>query len=124
VKVLRLFWLGVATAEYEPTLRLWRDVLGLRVVFEKPTTAELELPSGDRVQVLAPGDPYFGFFDQHARGPVALFEVDNVYAARAELVAAGVEVVGDMDCDADWEWLNFRGPDGNLYELASRRSPG
>jgi len=37
---------------------LLRDVMGLRVEFEEPTTTELSLPSGDRVQVFAPGDPY------------------------------------------------------------------
>ena len=54
---------------------LLRDTMGLRVEFEEPTTTELSLPSGDRVQVFAPGDPYFDFFGRHATGPVALFEV-------------------------------------------------
>jgi hypothetical protein len=52
-------------------VRLLRDVMGLRVEFEQPTTTELSLPSGDRVQVFAPGDPYFDFSGKHASGPVA-----------------------------------------------------
>jgi hypothetical protein len=76
---------------------LLRDLLGLRVEFEETTTTELSLPSGDRVQVFGPGDQYFEFFGQHASGPVALFEVDDVQAARAELLAARVEVVGEIE---------------------------
>jgi aminoglycoside phosphotransferase len=78
------------------------------------------LPSGDRVQVFAPGDPYFDFFGTHASGPVALFEVDAIRTAHAELVAAGIEIVGAIEQDRNWDWLHFRAPDGNLYELASR----
>jgi hypothetical protein len=80
------------------------------------------LPSGDRVQVFAPGDPYFEFFSKQADGPVALFEVDDVHAAHAELIAAEIKVIGPIEQDKEWEWLHFRGPDGNLYELASRRT--
>jgi hypothetical protein len=103
-------------------VHLLRDIMGLRVEFEEPTTTELSLPSGDRVQVFAPGNPYFDFFGKHASGPVALFEVDELRTAQAELTAAGVEVVGTIEHDSNWEWLHFRAPDGNLYELASRRS--
>jgi catechol 2,3-dioxygenase-like lactoylglutathione lyase family enzyme len=121
VKVLRLCWLGVAARDYEATVALFRDVLGLSVSFEEPTTTELSLGSGDRIQVFGPGDRYFEFFGRHASGPIALFEVADVRAARTELAAAGVEVLGDLERDETWEWLHFRGPDGNLYELASRR---
>jgi catechol 2,3-dioxygenase-like lactoylglutathione lyase family enzyme len=122
--VLRLCWLGIPSQEYEQMVRLLRDVMGLRVELEEATTTELELASGDRVQVFAAGDPYFDFFREHARGPVALFEVDDVRAARAELAAAGTEVVGEIEQDSRWEWLHFRAPDGNLYGLASRREGG
>jgi catechol 2,3-dioxygenase-like lactoylglutathione lyase family enzyme len=102
-------------------VRLFRDVMGLAVEFEEPTTTELSLPSGDRVQVFAPEDPYFEFFGEQTSGPVALFEVDDVDAAHAELAAAGIEIVGGTERDSNWEWLHFRAPDGRLYELASRR---
>jgi hypothetical protein len=57
------------------------------------------------------------------RGPVPLFEVDDAGQAAAEMAAAGAEVVGSPDSDADWTWIHVRGPDGNLYEFASRRRP-
>jgi catechol 2,3-dioxygenase-like lactoylglutathione lyase family enzyme len=121
LRVLGLRWLGIPTVEYEPTVRLLRDVMGLRVEFEQDTTIELSTSSGDRVQVFAPGDPYYEFFTRRTNGPVALFEVDDVDAARGELTAAGIEVIGSNERDENWEWLHFRAPDGNVYELAARR---
>jgi catechol 2,3-dioxygenase-like lactoylglutathione lyase family enzyme len=69
---------------------------------------------------LGPGHRYYELFGAGGDGPVPLFEVDDLQTARAELVAAGVEVIGEIERDASCEWFNFRGPDGNLYELASR----
>ncbi len=70
---------------------------------------------------MAPGDPYFEFFTKNTAGPVPLFEVDDVHQARAELVEVSVEIVGEMGRDSRCEWLHLRAPDGNLYELGSRR---
>ena len=44
--------------------------------------------------------------------------------SRGPLAAAGVELVGGIERDRSWEWLHLRGPDGHLYELASRRAGG
>jgi catechol 2,3-dioxygenase-like lactoylglutathione lyase family enzyme len=120
MNILRMCWLGVATPQHEAMLGMLRDVLGLRVEFEEPGTAELSLPSGDRVQLFAPEHPTYRLFRDNASGPVALFEVDDLESARAELDAAGIEVVGGPGRDTAWEWLNFRAPDGHLYELAAR----
>ena len=120
MRVLRLCWLGIPTERHEPTVAFLRDVLRLRVEFEEPGTVELSTAADDRVQVFAPGHPYFDFFTEQANGPVALFEVDDLAGARAELVDAGIELVGEPGRDRRWEWLHFRGPDGNLYSLGSR----
>jgi hypothetical protein len=120
MKVLGLRWVGVGTDSYEEMVGLLRDALGLAVAFEENATAEFSLANDDRVQVFGPGHPYYELFGAGGGGPVPLFEVDDAQAARAELVAAGVEVIGEIERDASWEWLTFRGPDGNLYELASR----
>ena len=121
MRVRNVRWVGVHTSEYRATVRFFRDVLGLRTSFEEPTTVEFETSDGDAVQVIAPGDPYYEFFADYATGPVPLFEVDDVRAARTELEAAGVEIVGGLERDQSWEWIHVRAPDGNLYELASRR---
>jgi catechol 2,3-dioxygenase-like lactoylglutathione lyase family enzyme len=121
MKALGLVWLGVSADEYAEMVRLFRDVLGLRVEFEEPDTIELSFPAGERVQVFGPGHAYHRFFSAEASGPVPLFEVDDLQAARARLAGAGFELVGTREGDSDWEWIHFRGPEGNLYALACRR---
>ena len=69
---------------------------------------------------MAPGDAYYDFFTEHAADPVPPFEVDDVHHARRELEEAGIEVMGATGRDSRWEWIHFRAPDGNPYELASR----
>jgi catechol 2,3-dioxygenase-like lactoylglutathione lyase family enzyme len=113
-------WVGVATDRYAEMIDFLERVMGLDVRFRDGTTTELSTADGDAIQVMAPGDPYHELFSRHASGPVPLFEVDDVRAARSELEADGVEIVGDLGRDSEWEWLHFRAPDGNLYELASR----
>ena len=120
MKVLGIRWVGVRADSYDEMVRFLWDVLGLQVAFEDDGTAEFSLANDDRVQVFGPGHRYYELFGVGGGGPVPLFEVDDVQAAHAELVAGGVEVIGEIEQDASWQWLNFRGPDGNLYELASR----
>jgi catechol 2,3-dioxygenase-like lactoylglutathione lyase family enzyme len=114
-------WIGIATDRADEMRWFLHDVLGLEPRFDEPTTAEFATSDGDAVQIMGPGDPYHGFFGTHALGPVPLFEVDDVERARAELVAAGVEIVGEPGSDTQWSWIHVRAPDGNLYEFASRR---
>jgi catechol 2,3-dioxygenase-like lactoylglutathione lyase family enzyme len=120
VRVLNVRWVGIPTDGYGELVTFLRDVLGLAPSFAEATTTELETAEGDRVQVFAPGHPYYAFFSEQARGPVPLLEVDDVHAARRELEAAGVEVIGATERDSAWEWIHVRAPDGNLFELASR----
>ena len=119
MKVRNIRWVGIPTTNYEEMLVFLRDTMGLRLSFQEPTTAEFSAWDGDKIQVMAPGDPYFDFFTAEAQGPVPLFEVDDVHRAQSELEAAGIEIVGHLGHDSTWEWIHFRAPDGNLYELAS-----
>jgi catechol 2,3-dioxygenase-like lactoylglutathione lyase family enzyme len=120
MEVRSVRWVGVRTDAYDAMVVFMRDTLGLKTRFEEPTTVELETTGGDEVQLFAPGDRYYEFFGEHARGPVPLFEVDDVHAARRELEAAGIEIIGPTEHDSAWEWIHVRAPDGNLFELASR----
>jgi catechol 2,3-dioxygenase-like lactoylglutathione lyase family enzyme len=120
MEVRNIRWVGVPAQNYEAMVTFVREVLGLRVNFSEPTTVEFSTSEGDEIQIIAPGDPYYDFFTHNAAGPVPLFEVDDVHHARRELEQAGVEVIGATGRDSRWEWIHFRAPDGNLYELASR----
>jgi PAS domain S-box-containing protein len=110
MKVLGIRWVGVRADGYAEMVGFLRDVLGLQVAFEDDATAELSLANDDRVQVFGPGHRYYELFGAGGGGPVPLFEVDDLQAAHAELVAAGIEVIGEIERDASWEWLTFRGP--------------
>jgi catechol 2,3-dioxygenase-like lactoylglutathione lyase family enzyme len=112
-------WIGIGTDRYAEMVTFLRDVVGLRVAFAEGTTTEFETADGDAVQVMGPGDPYHAFFETHARGPVPLFEVDDVRETRTELEQAGVTVVGQIERDRSWEWIHVLAPDGNLYEFGS-----
>jgi catechol 2,3-dioxygenase-like lactoylglutathione lyase family enzyme len=123
VEIKSIRWVGVATDRYEEMVAFLRDVVALRTNFDDRSTVEFTTSEGDAIQVMGPGDPYHDFFGAHATGPVPLFEVDDVNAAREELAAAGVEIVGTTGRDRRWEWIHVRAPDGNLYEFASRVDP-
>ena len=122
MEVRNVRWVGVSTDNYAAMRELLGGVMGLRANFDEATTVEFVTSEGDEIQLMAPGDPYFDFFRDHAHGPVPLFEVDDVRTARGELEAAGIEIIGDLGRDDRWEWIHFRAPDGNLYELASLRA--
>jgi len=121
MEVRNIRWVGVPTQSYDAMADFLRHVLGLRVTFQDATTVELSTSEGDAIQIMAPSDPTYDFFTEHAAGPVPLFEVDDVHRARRELEEAGVEVIGPLGRDSRWEWVHFRAPDGHLYELGSRR---
>jgi catechol 2,3-dioxygenase-like lactoylglutathione lyase family enzyme len=120
MEVRNIRWVGVPAQNYDAMVAFARDVLGLRVNFQEPTTVEFCTVEGDEIQIMAPGDAYYDFFTEHASGPAPLFEVDDVHLARRKLEEAGIEVIGATGRDSRWEWIHFRAPDGNLYELASR----
>src|SRR3954462_15019548 len=121
MEVKNIRWVGVATSNYDAMVEFVGSVMGLPVNFDDGLTVEFKTTEDDEFQLMAPGDPYFDFFSSQAQGPVPLFEVSNLDEAYEELVAAGVEVVGARSRDSLWEWIHFRAPDGNLYELACRR---
>jgi hypothetical protein len=52
---------------------------------------------------------------------VPLFEVDDLDAVRTAIERAGAEILGDVEADDSWTWIDVRGPDGNLYAFGSPR---
>jgi catechol 2,3-dioxygenase-like lactoylglutathione lyase family enzyme len=121
MRVRGIRWVGTTTTHYVEMTTFCRDVLGLEIGFVEPTTTEFATIDGDAFQVMRPDNSYAALFTRHAKGPVPLFEVDDLAAARRDLEEAGVEIIGAPGLDDHWEWLNLRAPDGHLYELATRR---
>jgi catechol 2,3-dioxygenase-like lactoylglutathione lyase family enzyme len=119
MKVLGLSWLGIRTADFEKTAELLRDVMGLEVIRDDPTTAGFRLNSRTSMEVYRLEDPDHAFF---TTGPVVAFLVDDADLARAQMEAADIEFIGEMQRSATAQWNHFRLPDGTVCEIMSRHA--
>ena len=99
------------TDRAEELATFYRDVLQLPLVRREPGCWVYGLPDGSLVEVFARG---YGR-DHFQTGPVAGFAVDDLSAAREELLERGLELLGQPGPT----WQHFRGPDGNIYELVA-----
>jgi catechol 2,3-dioxygenase-like lactoylglutathione lyase family enzyme len=95
-----------------------QGTLGFKIEHSDDQITALTLPNGDRFEVFSPDEPDHTYF---TTGPVAGFAVDDVDAARKELMAAGVELLGDVESESGYAWQHFRAPDGNIYEITGRK---
>jgi len=109
---------GTYTDRHAETVRFFREVLGLRADHDEPGFTNFRLPDTGKIEVLG---PEHGHEHGHARfttAPVPGLLVPNIVAARAELEAANVELLGPLLGDpAVNAWQHFRAPDGNVYSL-------
>jgi len=118
-----LVWLGIPADDYAATARFFTGALGMDVAFDEGNTIELSAGNGDRVPAVAPGHRYFGLYRDQGARIVPLFEVEDLDEAHAGLIDGGAEIIGGTESDGAWEWLTFRGPDGNLYSVGARHHP-
>ena len=109
-----LRFLGVRTAAFAETVALYRDVLEIEPALVRAGAAWFRAEDGSSIHVYANDDADHEFF---GTGPVVGLEVDDFEAARAAMVAAGIEFIGDPQRDAGVVWNHYRGPDGNVYEI-------
>lgn len=111
-------WVGVGADDFKETVSFFLNVLGLSaVVIEDRGVAMLKVAEGPILEVFGPGTKVREF----TSAPVVAFEVDDVAAAREELIAQGVEILREMGSWNGFEWLKFRGPGGRVYAL--QRTP-
>jgi catechol 2,3-dioxygenase-like lactoylglutathione lyase family enzyme len=134
VRIRRLSFVGVKTESFDAMSVFVRDVLGLPSGHKDDGWAVFQLDSGDRdlVEVYRPDGYDERLLPAGATGPTVGFAVDDLLAARAELVAAGIEIVADIVWAAEafgspgyegFGWLFFRAPDGNVYALQQDHAP-
>jgi catechol 2,3-dioxygenase-like lactoylglutathione lyase family enzyme len=117
MKVKGLVWLGLRTAQFEETVKLFRDVMGMELIRDEPQIAGFQLTNNTQVEVYRPEEEFHSFFTS---GPVVAFLVDNVDEARAEMEAAGIEFIGPIQRAGSTSWNHFRAPDGTVFEIMSR----
>lgn len=114
MNVTGIVWMGVRTPAFADLFRLFETVMNLEVTHETDAAAWFRLANGDEIQMYSDADTDHNFFEA---GPTVGFRVDNFVTARAELVAAGIELIGQGEANAELAWQHFRGPDGNVYEI-------
>ena len=110
-------FLGVRTEAFDRTVALYRDVLRMTPILQRPGAAWFRAADGAQIHVYGPTEEDHAFFDA---GPVVGLVVEDFDAARAEMVAAAVEFIGEPQRDGGSAWNHYRGPDGNVYEIMGR----
>lgn len=120
MNVLRIGFLGTRTTNHQQMTGFLRDVLGLPSVWDKPDWSGFQLPTGknDFVEVFGPSKQDPNLFPDTAGSPLVAFIVEDVVSARAEVEAAGTELLSEVIWVGDnFGWFFFRAPDGNVYCL-------
>ena len=135
MNVKRICFLGTRTGNFDATVSLFRDVLGLEGVHSEADWSIFRLPSGrgDFVEVFGSEHANPRVFPAEvSEGTVVAFAVDDIVGAREELAAAEVELIGDLVWadelfdDPSMEgygWFFFRGPDRNVYVMQQDDRP-
>lgn len=114
MQIKGLSWVGVGTDSFRATVEFFTEVLGLKIALSDPRgVAMLHLGDGQVLEIFGPGT---SGRDRTAQ-PVVAFEVDDVIAAKEELLAHDVELIGDVGSWNGFEWLYFRGPDSHVYAI-------
>jgi catechol 2,3-dioxygenase-like lactoylglutathione lyase family enzyme len=116
VKVLGYAWAGVATDDFERTFRFFREVMGLSIEVKLHDLAILTVGPGQQLEIFGGNQPGTAL----TRNPVIAFEVDDLEAAREELRAAGIELIGEVGKANGYAWQYFRSPDGHIFEIKTR----
>jgi len=121
MKVKGYSWVGVGTDDFKTTLSFFTTVIGLEPVeVEDRGVAILKVSEGQVLEVFGPGTQG----RQLTFPPIVAFEVDDVAAAREELLRNGVEVLGGIGSWNGFEWLKFRGPDGHIFAVQKTSPSG
>jgi catechol 2,3-dioxygenase-like lactoylglutathione lyase family enzyme len=113
MKVRSFSWVGIGTKDFERSMRFFRDLLGMDVWVRGEQQAILKTSSGQQLEI-------FGRDEREKEltaSPVVAFEVDDLDAAREELLAAGVELIGEVGRWNGFAWQYFRSPDGHIFEI-------
>jgi catechol 2,3-dioxygenase-like lactoylglutathione lyase family enzyme len=107
-------WIGVVCADLDRQRRFYRDVLGLREADAGDDWVQFDLGAGVFEIVAQSADPEY----DKARYQVG-FVVDDIRAAREDLLACGIEPVTDIKGDQSY-WAYFRDAEGNVFEITER----
>jgi catechol 2,3-dioxygenase-like lactoylglutathione lyase family enzyme len=113
-------WIGVVSENLEAQRSFYREVMGFREVEASSDFVIFDMGEGRLFEVLArdPDKPEYA----ERRFQVG-FDVEDIRAAREDLVRRGVEPIGDVEGgpESGNSWAYFRDPEGNVFEITERR---
>jgi catechol 2,3-dioxygenase-like lactoylglutathione lyase family enzyme len=112
--IRKVGFVGVRTKVLADMVGLFRDVLGVPIIRHSGDLVGFKLADGTALELYGPDDDFHAFFET---GPVVAFEVDNFDEARAAMIAAGVDFIGDIQRGDSVGWQHFRAPDGTILEI-------
>jgi len=120
VEIKGITWHGLTLEpdQLSAMKKLCGEVFGLTPTVDQDGWTLFSMPNGTMLDLFAPGSgliPTYGLND----GIVFGFRVDDIDAAHAELEAAGVELLCDVQRipEMNYAFCHFRGPDGRVYGL-------
>jgi catechol 2,3-dioxygenase-like lactoylglutathione lyase family enzyme len=113
-------WIGVVADDLDRQRRFYRDVLGFAELAHGQDWVQFDLGESRLLEIVQTcSEPQY---DQ-ARYQVG-YEVDDIEAARSELISRGVQPVSELEgsASASGRWCYFRDAEGNVFELKERRA--
>jgi predicted enzyme related to lactoylglutathione lyase len=109
-------WIGVVVEDLDGQARFWSELLGASESARGPGYVQFDLPGGRTFEVLRrSSDPEY----DRPRFQVG-FAVDDIDAARSELIRRGVEPISEVMRGEESSWAYFRDPEGNVFEITER----
>ena len=121
MKITGFSWLGVGVEDFDEAVGFFRDVMGLRVAVESDTgVAMFQVANRQVLEIFGPGTSG----KERTTPPVMAFEVEDIGAARRELAAAGVELIGELGSWNGFEWQYFVGPGGHTLAIKTTPADG
>jgi catechol 2,3-dioxygenase-like lactoylglutathione lyase family enzyme len=112
-------WIGVVTADLARQRQFYREILGFRELAEGPGWVQFDLGDARLLELVQRTDqPQY----DEARYQAG-FAVEDIEAARDQLIARGVRPVSDLQGEASGggRWCYFLDAEDNVFELKERR---
>ena len=110
-------WVGVVVDDLKGQRRFWGDLLGVPEDHSGPDFVAFELGDGRSFELIErSAEPQY----DRLRFQVG-FDVENIEAAREELIRRGVEQISEIFPDEESPWAYFRDPEGNVFEIKQRQ---
>jgi catechol 2,3-dioxygenase-like lactoylglutathione lyase family enzyme len=115
-------WIGVVADDLQRQRRFYRDVLGFAEVAHGEDWVQFDVGDSRLLEIVQrSSEPQY---DQ-ARYQIG-YAVEDIEAARDELIARGVQPVSDLEgsdsAGGSGRWCYFKDAEGNVFELKERRA--